>query len=61
VSAARRTALLILFGVLALVLAIIVLVRNKSIDSELLASLGLVGGLAIVVVSLPVSNGGKHE
>jgi uncharacterized membrane protein len=50
---ARRQALMILLGVICLTLAIIVLVRNRSPDDELLAILGLVGGVAIVVVTLP--------
>lgn len=54
---ARRQACLIVLGVAALVLALIVLVRNRSLDVDLLALLGLVDGLAIVVVSLPEDRG----
>ena len=50
---ARRQAVLILLAVAALVLALVVLVRNRSLDVDLLAALGIVGGLAIVVVALP--------
>jgi hypothetical protein len=55
VTAARRTATLIVLGVVVLVLAGTVLARNRSLDDELLATIGVVGGLAIVVVSLPVN------
>ena len=56
-SSTRRQVLLILCGVAALTLSLIVLVRNRSLDVDLLAVLGLVGGVAIVVVALPSSNG----
>jgi hypothetical protein len=55
VTAARRTAILIVLGVVILVLAGTVLARNRSLDDELLATIGIVGGLAVVVVSLPVN------
>ena len=54
---AKRTALLILLGVIVLTLSLMVLIRNRSLETDLLAAIGLVGGLAIVVVSLPSSNG----
>ena len=54
---ARRQAVLILLAVAALVLALTVLVRNRSLDVDLLAALGIVGGLAIVVVALPEDRG----
>jgi hypothetical protein len=50
----RRTAALILLGVVVLVLSLVVIIRNRSLDDELLAVIGLIGGLAIVVTSLPV-------
>lgn len=56
-SHAKRIAILILLGVGVLVLAIIVLVTARNADTRLLATIGLLGGLAIVVVSLPSSNG----
>ena len=52
----KREVALILLGVVALVIAIIVLVINQSVSTDLLASLGLIGGAAMVIVSLP--NGG---
>jgi peptidoglycan/LPS O-acetylase OafA/YrhL len=57
VSKARRLAYLILLAVALLVLAIIVLVTSRSVDTDLLAAIGILGGLAIVVVALPVTNG----
>jgi formate-dependent nitrite reductase membrane component NrfD len=56
----RREVYLILLGAAALALSIIVLVRDTNLSTELLGSIGVLGGLAIVVVSLPVHNG-KHE
>jgi hypothetical protein len=56
-SYVKREVVLILLGVIALVLSLIVLIRNRDIDTDLLAVLGIVGGLAIVVVSLPTRNG----
>ena len=53
----KREAALILLAVVALVLAIIVIVISQSLSTDLLAALGLVGGAAIVVVSLPNGNG----
>jgi hypothetical protein len=41
------------FGVLAL--AIVVLVRDSSTDSVLLASIGILGGIAIILTNLPTN------
>jgi hypothetical protein len=57
VTRVRRELYLILLGVAMLVLAIIVLIRNRSLDTDLLAVMALIGGLAIVVVALPGPNG----
>jgi hypothetical protein len=51
----RKTVLLILLGVAALVLGSIVLVLNRDASSDLLAVVAIVGGLAIIVNSLPVN------
>jgi hypothetical protein len=51
----KREVALILLGVVALVIAIIVLVINQSVSTDLLASLGLIGGAAMVIVSLPTN------
>jgi hypothetical protein len=53
----KREVVLILLAVIALVLAIIVFVISQSLSTDLLAALGLVGGAAIVIVSLPNGNG----
>ena len=59
-TTARRAFALILLGVAVLTLALIVLIRDRSIDTELLGTVALLGGLAIVVVSLPsAGNGGS--
>ena len=52
-SPLRQQAILLLLGVIALTLALIVVVLNKSLDSDLLAVIGIVGAVAIVVNSLP--------
>jgi hypothetical protein len=51
---------MIVLGVAALTLAIIVLVLNRDTSTDLLAVLGLVGGVAIVITSLP-ANGNHHD
>lgn len=57
VSRVRQIASLILLGVAVLVLSILILIRNRSLDVDLLAVIGILGGLAIVVVALPTQNG----
>jgi len=52
---------MILLGVAALVIGIIVMARHKSLDSELLAALGIVGGLAIILNALPRNGNGHGE
>lgn len=42
-----------ILGAVALALALIVLIQDQSVSTELLAALGLVGALAILLVSLP--------
>ena len=59
-NSARRQIYLILCGVAALVLAILVLVRNQSPDDDMLAAGLLIGGLAIVIVSLPAARNGRN-
>jgi predicted neutral ceramidase superfamily lipid hydrolase len=49
----KRTVYLILCGVVVLTLAIIVLVLNRDTPSDLLAVIGIVGAVAIIIVSLP--------
>lgn len=49
----RRVFVLILIGVAVLVLALLVMIRNRSPDDELLATIALLGGLAIIINSIP--------
>jgi hypothetical protein len=58
VTRARRLLYLILLAVAVLTLALIILVRSRSLDDDMLAAIGILGGLAIVIVALP-SNGDK--
>lgn len=53
----RRQAILILLGAAVLVLAAIVLARNRSADDELLAVIGVLGAVAILVTALPTERG----
>jgi glucose uptake protein GlcU len=57
-SRARQLLLLYLCGVAALVLAVIVFVLNRGVATDLLAAVGIIGGLAIVIGALPTRNGG---
>jgi peptidoglycan/LPS O-acetylase OafA/YrhL len=59
---AKKLAILILLGVAMLVLAIIVYVADHRTGDHLLATIGILGGLAVVVVTLPTNGGdnGKH-
>jgi len=51
---------MILLGVAALTIGIIVLARNTTkLDIELLASLGIIGGLAIILNGLPRNGNDK--
>ena len=49
----RRLATLIVIAVAMLVLAILVFVHKPSFDTDLLAIIGLLGGIAVVIVALP--------
>jgi hypothetical protein len=55
----RREVYLILLGVVVLVLSIIILARHRSVDTDLLAVIGLAGGVAIVITSLPANGNDK--
>jgi hypothetical protein len=57
VSPVKRQIYLLLLAVLVLVIALIVLIRNRNIDVDLLAALGILGGLGLIVVALPIRNG----
>jgi hypothetical protein len=54
----KRIWLEILCGVAALTIAIVVLVLNRDASSDLLAVLGLVGGVAIIINTLPANGNG---
>ena len=55
-SPVKRQVYLILLGVAALVLGLIVIVTAHNWREHMLAALGVVGGLAIIVVALPGSD-----
>ena len=56
-STVRREVWLILLAVAVLVISLVVLIRNRDLDTDLLAVLGLLGGVAMIVVALPARNG----
>jgi hypothetical protein len=58
VTTSKRLVCLIIVAVLVFVLAIIVLIHSRGLTDHLLAVIGLLGGVAVVVVSLPSRNGG---
>jgi len=39
-----------------LVISIVVLIHNESLSTELLGAIGVVGGLAMILISLPSNN-----
>jgi peptidoglycan/LPS O-acetylase OafA/YrhL len=51
----KRRSWLAVLGAVALALALIVMVQDQSVSTELLAALGLVGAAAIIIVSLPAN------
>jgi hypothetical protein len=59
-TSTRKAFVLILLGVAALTLALIVLIRNRSVDDEMLATIAVLGALAIILNSLPAGNGKRH-
>ena len=54
----RREIALIVLGVIVMALSIVVLILNQSASSEILAAIGLVGGIAIIINLLPAN--GDH-
>jgi hypothetical protein len=54
-TATRKLVILMLLGAAVLALAIVVLILNRDVPSDLLAVIGLLGGIAIVVVTLPTN------
>jgi len=61
VSTVRREVWLILLAVAVLVISLVVLIRNRDLDTDLLAALGVLGGVAMVVVALPGRNGKEEK
>jgi hypothetical protein len=57
----RQLLLLYLGGVAVMSLAVVVFVLNRGLAVDLLAVVGFLGGLAIIINSLPTRNGGKSE
>jgi hypothetical protein len=56
----RRQVALIILGVVVMALSIVVLILNQSASSEILAAIGLVGGIAIIVNLLPANGDSNH-
>jgi hypothetical protein len=48
--------MLYVFGVLVMALAVVVYVLNQDASTDVLATVGLVGGVAIIVNQLPTEN-----
>ena len=55
----QQQLLLIILGVIVMALSIVVLILNQSASSEILAAIGLVGGIAIIINLLPAN--GDHD
>jgi hypothetical protein len=55
----KREVYFILLGAIVVSLSIIVLVQNQSVSTELLGSIGLLGGIAMILNALP-TNGADH-
>jgi hypothetical protein len=53
----KREVYLILMGCAVLILGGIVLALNQNASTDLLAAIAILGGLAIIINSLPLSNG----
>jgi hypothetical protein len=56
----RRQIALTVLGVVVMVLSIVVLILNQNASTEILAAIGLGGGIAIIVNTLP-TNGENHD
>ena len=57
----KRIVVLLILGAVTLAAGIIVLARNRSLDTDLLASVAIIGGLAIIIVALPLGRGGNGK
>jgi hypothetical protein len=57
----RQLLLLYLGGVAVMALAVVVFILNRGLAVDLLAVVGLLGGLAIIINALPTHNGKPSE
>jgi hypothetical protein len=57
----RQLLLLYLGGVAVMSLAVVVFILNRGLAVDLLAVVGLLGGLAIIINALPTKNGKSSE
>jgi uncharacterized membrane protein len=57
----KRLLYLMACGFAVLVLAVVVLVRDRSTDSELLGTIAILGGIAIILTNLPANGNDKHD
>lgn len=48
---------LLMVGAMMLAASVVVLVRNKSLDTELLATIAAAGAICVMVVALVLKNG----
>jgi hypothetical protein len=55
----KREVYLVLMGCAVLILSGIVLALNQDTSTDLLASIGILGGLAVIINSLPFSANGQ--
>jgi hypothetical protein len=56
----KRQLILILLAFVMLAGAIVIWVRHRSVEVDILAGLAVVGGAAILIVSLPANGGGDR-
>ena len=59
-SKARKMFTMIVLGVVMLSIAIVVWILNRDLSSDLLAVIGVLGGLAAVVIILPTNGNGMN-
>jgi hypothetical protein len=57
----KREVYLVLMGCAVLILSGIVLALNQDLSTDLLASIAVLGGLAIIINSLPFSSNGNNQ
>jgi hypothetical protein len=52
---------LLLIGAAMMAASVVVLVRNRGIDDELLASIALVGSICVMIIALILTGNDKHR